>query len=133
MAENSGKSALIAILRGLVAAIVLTLAGMLILAALVVWAGLGDRALVALNQVLKIAAIALGAVLAVRPGGRRGLALGACVGLIYIALGYALCALSDTALITSKMLALEMTMGLALGALSGVLTANLRPARRKKA
>ncbi|MBQ8953750.1 MAG: hypothetical protein IJ048_06510, partial [Clostridia bacterium] len=62
--------------------------------------------------------------------GRRGLALGGCVGLVYIALGYGLTALTGTALVTPRMLVLEMAMGLALGALCGALTANL-PVRAK--
>ncbi|MBR3504931.1 MAG: TIGR04086 family membrane protein [Clostridia bacterium] len=130
MSQVLRRDAVRAIARGLGAAIALTLAGMLILAALVVWARLGDRALIMLNQALKIAAIGLGALIAVKPGGRRGLALGGCVGLVYIALGYGLTALSGLALVTARMLVIEMAMGLLLGSLFGALAANL-PARRR--
>ena len=126
------KDAALSALRGLGAALALTLAGMLILAALVVWARLGDTALIALNQLLKLLAIGLGALCAVRPGGRRGLALGGCVGLAYIALGYGLVSLTGTALVTPKMLAIEMTLGLVIGGLFGALTANLPAGRRGK-
>ena len=132
MAQYTRKDAARSVLRGLGAAVGLTLIGMLILAALVVWARLGDRALIMLNQALKILAIGLGALTAVGPGGRRGLALGGCVGLIYIALGYALTALSGLALVTARMLVIEMGMGLLLGALFGALAANL-PARSRAA
>ncbi len=130
MAQDMRRDAARAVLRGLAGAVALTLAGVVILAALVVWARLSDKALIMLNQALKIAAIGLGALLAVRPGGRRGLALGGCVGLIYIALGYALTGLSGLALVTARMLAIEMAMGLILGAMFGALTANL-PARAR--
>lgn len=130
MSQVLRRDAVRAIARGLGAAIALTLAGMLILAALVVWARLGDRALIMLNQALKIAAIGLGALIAVKPGGRRGLALGGCVGLVYIALGYGLTALSGLALVTARMLVIEMAMGLLLGSLFGALAANL-PARSR--
>ena len=131
MAENPRRDAALSALRGLAAAVALTLAGMLVLAALVVWARLSDSALTVLNQLLKVAAIAAGALCAVRPGGRRALALGGCVGLTYIALGYGLVALTGAALVTPKMLAVEMAMGLALGALCGVIVGNLpRRARR---
>ena len=132
MADNPRREAVLAAARGLGAALALTLAGMLFLAALVVWARLSDGALTALNQALKVAAIGAGAMWAVRPGGRRGLALGGCVGLTYIALGYALVSLTGTALVTPKMLTIEMALGLALGALFGVLAANL-PARARRA
>ena len=126
MAESLRKDAVISVARGLGAAVGLTLAGMLALAALVVWAGLSDSALLALNQVLKLMSIGLGAVVAVGLGGRRGLAIGGCVGLLYIALGYGLVALTGTALVTPAMLAIEMAMGLAIGALVGIIAANAR-------
>ena len=129
MAENVRRDAAWAALRGIGVAAGITLVGMLALAALVVWAGLKDSALIALNQALKVVSIAAGALCAVRPGGRRGLPLGGVVGLVYIALGYGLVALTGTALVTPKMLAMEMAMGLALGALCGVAVANM-PARR---
>ena len=129
MADNARREAALSALRGLGVAVGLTLAGMLALAALVVWTGLKDSALIALNQALKIVSIAAGTLCAVKPGGRRGLPLGGCVGLSYIALGYGLVALTGVAMITPKMLAMEMVMSLAFGALCGVVTANL-PARR---
>ena len=133
MAEQSRRGVVAALVRGLAAAIGVTLIGMLILAALVVWAALSDTALGALNQALKLLAMAVGVLCAVRPGGERGLVKGACVGLIYIALGYGVCALFNDLLITPAMLALELLMGLGVGALCGAITANLRPLRRKRA
>ena len=55
------------------------------------------------------------------------------MGLMYIALGYGVCALFNALLITPSMLALELLMGLGAGALCGAITANLRPPRRKRA
>ena len=52
MAEQSRRGVVAALLRGLAAAVGATLVGMLILAALVVWAALSDTALGALNQAL---------------------------------------------------------------------------------
>ena len=60
MAEQSRRGVVAALLRGLAAAVGATLVGMLILAALVVWAALSDTALGALNQALKLIAIAAG-------------------------------------------------------------------------
>lgn len=131
MAQETRKGVLTALVRGLMAAIAVTLIGMLILASLVVWADLSDSALEMLNQGLKLLAVAAGVYAAVRRGGERGLAKGACVGLLYIALGYGACALLGEMLVTPGMLALEMAMGLAAGALCGALCANLRPPRRR--
>ena len=133
MAEQSRRGVIFALARGLAAAVGATLIGMLILASLVVWANLSDAALSALNQALKLLAIAVGVLCAVRIGGEHGLVKGGCVGLIYIALGYGVCALFNDLLITPAMLALELLMGLGVGALCGAITANLRPLRRKRA
>ena len=120
-----------AMLKGLLAAVGITLPGMALLAFLVVYANLSDGTLTALNQALKLAAIFFGAYQAVGRGGTRGLALGGAVGLMYIAMGYGICALWEEPMVTGGMLALEFLAGLALGGVSGALTANL-PAGREK-
>lgn len=133
MTGNTGKNAA-SIVKGLLSAVALTIAGMAALALLVVYAQLSDGALTALNQILKLAAIFAGAWIAVGPGGEKGLAKGAVIGLVYIALGYGICALPDGAAADGAMLALEFAMGLLLGGVSGALIANLpaRGARRRK-
>ena len=132
MANDARRGSIAALIRGVGAAIAVTLPGMIVLALLVVYAHLSDGALTALNQALKLTAMFLGAWAAVGPGGTRGLALGAAVGLIYIALGYGVCALWDDVLVTGGMLALEFFSGALLGGVSGALVANL-PARGSRA
>ena len=125
MQRETRGGACMALLKGLLSAVGLTVPGMALLAVLVVYANLTDGALTALNQVLKLAAIFAGAYQAVGRGGTRGLALGGAVGLMYIAMGYGICALWEEPVATGGMLALEFLMGLALGGVSGALTANL--------
>ena len=125
MAGESGKGAALSIIKGLLAAVGVTLPGMALIALAAVYAHPSDGAVMALNQALKLIAVFAGAWAAVGPGGTRGLMLGGAVGLIYIALGYGICALWEEALITGGMLALEFLAGLALGGVSGALTANL--------
>lgn len=135
MANDSGKSAGLSIIRGLGAAIGVTLPGMATLSLLVVYAHLSDGVLMALNQALKLIAIFVGVWTAVGPGGTRGLALGAVIGLAYIALGYGACAVWDGILVTGWMLAVEFLLGMLLGGISGALIANLpaKAGRRRKA
>ena len=125
MQKESRGGACLAMIKGMGAAVGLTLPGMAVIALLVVYARLSDGGVTALNQALKLAAIFCGAYRAVGRGGTRGFALGGAVGLGYIALGYGICALWDGALITGGMLALEFLAGLTLGGISGALTANL--------
>ena len=132
MANESRGGACISLGRGMLASLCVTAAGMVILSLMVVYAGIRDGALLSLNQVLKLAAIFTGAWIAVGRGGTRGFVLGAVLGLVYIALGYGVCALWEGELdVTGGMLALEMALGLLLGGVSGALAANM-PAKKGK-
>lgn len=91
----------------------------------VVYGHIGDGVLTTLNQALKLAAIFAGTWAAVGPGGNRGFALGAAIGLVYIALGYGICALWDGTAFDGWMLAVEFLMGALLGGVSGAFIANL--------
>ena len=125
-------SILTRILKGVLAAALVSLMLMMLLALIVVYAQPGDSLIAAINQVIKLASLLLGVLVCVRPGGRRGFLLGAAVGLCYMALGYGLYCLLDDTMLTFSMLALEFSMGAVLGALAGALVANL-PARRRRA
>lgn len=131
--ENRGGTCL-SLGKGLLTALCVTLPGMAIIALLVVYAQLTDGALTALNQALKLIAMFAGAYRAVGRGGTHGFALGGAVGLMYIALGYGVCALQADSMLTGGMLALEFLMGLLLGGISGALVANLPAAggRRRR-
>lgn len=132
--KNARLRALWALTRGLLAAVAATLAGMLLLAAAVIYLDVTDGALAALNQLLKLFSIVLGARLAVGVGGERGFVTGAAVGLLYMALGYVLYWRLGGALFSAAAMLLEMLVGLAVGAAAGAVCANLRPrARRAKA
>ena len=61
-----------ALAKGLIAAVLVTLLGMLLMAAAVIFIGMGDGAIRILNQFLKIIAVFLGTLLAVGRGGVRG-------------------------------------------------------------
>lgn len=131
MGNIARKETIWALGRGMLTAILLTIAGMAALALMVVYGHISDGALMILNQALKLAAIFLGVWTAVGPGGSRGFALGAVIGLIYIALGYGVCALWDGLMISGWMLAIEFLTGALLGGVCGALVANL-PAGRKR-
>ena len=88
--KGARMKALWAILRGFLTAAAATLLGMLLLAAAVIYLEVSDGALTALNQLLKLLCVALGARFAVGVGGERGFFTGAAVGLLYMAVGYAL-------------------------------------------
>ena len=130
MAGEDRVQTLLAIGKGLLLASVVTVIGMVALAALVIFAPISDGVLLAANQVLKVASVFLGVRSAVGVGGHRGFALGASVGLCYMVLGYGLYCLLDHGLASPYVIAGEFLMGAVIGAVSGSLIANLRPGKR---
>ena len=126
------KQAALAIVKGLLVAMVATLLMMTVLAALAIWLQISDGLLTALNQVMKLCSITLGVLAAVGRGGHRGFVTGMTVALLYMALGYAgYVGLGGSAFRTGEMLG-ELLIGAALGALVGAVLSNL-PERRRTA
>ncbi len=118
--------------RGVAIAALVTLPGMLLLAACVVLFGVSDGAIGVCNQLLKALAVFMGAVSAVGRGGSRGFVTGAAVGLVYMLVGYGVYCALDGSLWALGILGAEALFGAAIGALSGAIAANMRPARKKK-
>ena len=122
---KSRISILAAILKGLLAAIALTLVCMVIFAALVVFLHISDTLLTVLNQILKVAAIFLGVRFAVGRGGERGFLTGMTIAMLYMVLGYVLYVfLGGSAFSVPAMLG-EILIGAAIGSLTGAILANL--------
>ena len=120
-----------ALAKGLIAAVLVTLLGMLLMAAAVIFIGMGDGAIRILNQFLKIIAVFLGTFLAVGRGGERGLVTGAGLGALYAAAGYVLYICLGENPFDIVALMGEMTICAAAGAVTGVICANMK--KRKKA
>ena len=130
--KSARAAALGSILKGVLISAAATLVGMLLLAAAVVWLDISDGALSALNQVLKLVSILLGARFAVGVGGERGFLTGAAVGLVYMILGYVLYWQLGGAVFSFAAMLLEMLLGGAMGAVTGAVCANLRPRARRR-
>lgn len=120
-----------AIVKGFLLAALITLLMMAVLTVVVWQADVSDGMLVLINQLLKIAAVALGTYFAVGRGGQAGFLTGAAIGTLYIALGYVLYAALGGPFSVSSILGEWMT-GAAAGSLTGAIAANL-PARSRKA
>ena len=126
-------NALAALLKGLLAAVLLTLALMAAVAAAAVFLGISDALLTALNQLMKLAAIALGVWVAVGRGGERGFVTGMALAMLYMILGYAsVTALGGAAFSVAGMLG-EILVGAAVGAAIGAVLANLPAGPRRAA
>lgn len=132
MSQRVRQDRLFRLIGGVLTAAAATVAGVAVLSLLIMYAGIGDNVLSGLNQALKLISIFLGTLFAVGAGGEKGLLTGAAVGLLYILIGYGLCCLIDGASMRASVLGAECALGGVIGALSGVLVANL-PVRRSRA
>ena len=121
------------LLAGFLAAVLVTIAAMLMLAAALICLPISDNLLTVLNQLIKYGAVFLGACIAVHRGGERGLATGTALAIAYSAVGYALyVALGGGGFAVGNMLG-EMLLGSAVGAVTGAVRANMKPKNRFRA
>ena len=123
--HRSKKSAgWLGLVKGLAAAIVVTVVGVALFALTMQWVKPADGFIRGFNQVLKLLAIAAGVWVAVGRGGEGGLIRGALIGLLYMALGVAVYALltGQNAPVTAYLA--DLGMGVAGGGIVGAILCN---------
>lgn len=113
------------ILKGLGAALLVTVAGVAVFALLMQWLRPAENVVRIVNQVLKLASVGVGVYVAVGKGCEGGLIKGALVGLMYMAVGVGMYALlSGQGAPMSAYLA-DLGMGVAGGGIVGMLLSNM--------
>jgi len=121
------------VLKGVMAAALITVAGMLLLTGWVVLRGLNDNGIMIVNQLIKVLSVLAGVFISVGRGGEKGLLTGAAVGILYILIGYGLYCAIDGSSASAKVMAVEEAAGAVIGACTGVLLANMKAGKRVKA
>ena len=119
--RRSDKSALWAVVRGVLVAAAITIIGVALFALILNWWNASDRAITAINQVVKFVSILAGVTTAMRAGESGGALRGACVGVLYMALGIVCYALmmGQSPQLTAYLA--DLGMGLAAGGLFGMI------------
>ena len=113
------------LLKGLFAAIGVTVAGVAVFALLMQWLRPAEGLVRSINQVLKLLSIGAGVWVAVGRGCEGGLLRGALVGLLYMAIGVGMYALlSGQGAPVSAYLA-DLGMGVAGGGIVGMILSNM--------
>ena len=87
MRRGKGKGALGAVIKGVLVGASVTVIGVAVFALILNWWDASDRAITAINQVVKFVSILAAVVSALGSDGRGGVLRGVCVGLLYMALG----------------------------------------------
>ena len=85
--RGRGKGALGAVLKGVLVSASMTVIGVAVFALILNWWDASDRAITAINQVVKFVSILAGVTSALRDDTQGGTLRGICVGLLYMALG----------------------------------------------
>ena len=120
MRRGRGSNALGAVLRGVLVAASLTVIAIVLFALVLNWWDASDRAITAINQVVKFTAILAGVTSALAGSG-GGAVRGCCVGFVYMALGIVCyCLLMGESPQLTGYLA-DLGMGLAAGGLFGMI------------
>jgi putative membrane protein (TIGR04086 family) len=123
--RRAASPAWLRILKGLLVAIGVTVAGVAIFALLMQWLRPAEGVVRIINQVLKLVSIGAGVYVAVGRGCEGGLLKGALVGLLYMAIGVGMYALlSGQGASTGAYLA-DLGMGVAGGGIVGMLLSNM--------
>lgn len=114
------------ILRGLLTAIGVTLACVLIFALLMQWLRPSDGVIRVVNQLIKLGSIFVGVYVAVGRGGDKGMLVGALVGLSYMLLGVLLYALLSGQHLPFTAYLSDVAMGIAGGGIAGAIIGGLK-------
>lgn len=127
--KSAGSPAWLRLLKGLGAALVVTIAGVAVFALLMQWIRPSDGVVRIFNQVLKLVSIAAGVCTAVGRGQEGGLLKGACIGGLYMALGVGVYALLSGQGAPWTAYLADLGMGVAGGGIVGMILSNLSPGR----
>jgi len=123
--SRTASPAWLRVLKGLLVAIGVTVAGVAIFALLMQWLRPTEGLVRIINQVLKLVSIGAGVYVCVGRGCEGGLLKGALVGLLYMAIGVGMYALlSGQGASTGAYLA-DLGMGVAGGGIVGMLLSNM--------
>ena len=123
--RRAASPAWLRVLKGLLVAIGVTVAGVAIFALLMQWLRPTEGLVRIINQVLKLVSIGAGVYVCVGRGCEGGLLKGALVGLLYMAIGVGMYALlSGQGASTGAYLA-DLGMGVAGGGIVGMLLSNM--------
>ena len=124
---RTGTPMWLRILKGLGAAIIVTVAGVAIFALLMQWLRPTEGVVRIVNQVLKLASIGVGVYVAVGRGCEGGLIKGALVGLLYMAIGVGMYALLSGQGASASAYLADLGMGVAGGGIIGMILSNISP------
>ena len=132
MDKSIFKRSLLNVVKGVLFSLVFSVLAVLVLAIVAKYTAISEKAVVGINQVIKILALFFGILISFKEQ-KWGILAGVMVGLFYTVISFAVFSLVSGGLDMKNISIFDFLIGIAAGAASGVLTVNLKGMRRKRA
>lgn len=125
MQKGTLKQSIFNVIKGVLFSLIISVVLILILAVIAKYTDISDKTISAINQVIKVVALLFGILLGVK-NQKGGLIVGAIIGLLYTLLSFAIFSAISGKLTFDKVTVFDFLICIAVGAVSGILTVNLK-------
>lgn len=115
------SSLFLAVLKGVITAIFVTLVGVLIFAFVIKMTGISSSAIRPVNQVIKSVSIFVGTLLGLKKNKSKGLVKGVLIGLFYAIISFVLFSILNKSFALNITLLIDIVFLSAIGAISGII------------
>lgn len=124
--EHKDRSFLLAIIKGSLIALCISLVGILIFAFILKFASISDKAIRPINQIIKGVSVLVGVFVAMRKVDKMGLVGGLLIGLVYTILAFVVFSLLDGNFEFNLTLLNDLLFGGIMGAICGIIAVNVK-------
>lgn len=124
--EHKDRSFLLAIIKGSLIALCISLVGILIFAFILKFASISDKAIRPINQIIKGVSVLIGVFVAMRKVDKMGLIGGLLIGLVYTMLAFVVFSILDGNFEFNLTLLNDLLFGGIMGAICGIIAVNVK-------
>ena len=124
--EHKDRCFLLAIIKGSLIALCISLVGILIFAFILKFASISDKAIRPINQIIKGVSVLVGVFVAMRKVDKMGLVGGLLIGLVYTILAFVVFSLLDGNFEFNLTLLNDLLFGGIMGAICGIIAVNVK-------
>ncbi len=124
--EHKDRSFLLAIIKGSLIALCISLVGILIFAFILKFASISDKAIRPINQIIKGVSVLIGVFVAMRKVDKMGLVGGLLIGLVYTMLAFVVFSILDGNFEFNLTLLNDLLFGGIMGAICGIIAVNVK-------
>lgn len=124
--EHKDRSFLLAIIKGSLIALCISLVGILIFAFILKFASISDKAIRPINQIIKGISVLIGVFVAMRKVDKMGLVGGLLIGLVYTILAFVVFSILDGNFEFNLTLLNDLLFGGIMGAICGIIAVNVK-------